>query len=304
MLTKNAKFATALLTALFAAVPSSAAFDPLDGFPYMYSNPPEMEAPVETESPQVVGLLSTDRFEDTPEVSEWFDRYADEEGLIDIDEALPWMEPKPRYAGNGDRRVLLRNQIAKLGTPAQMRRVLDFITKSSSACSQFVGSVGPGAVGNKILSEAADFDLLMRGTTDMKKVCPKYPSMSVEDQKRAWMMVLATMAFLESSCRSDQTATGPNGTLRGLFQLHAGKEGQYTKSRRCTNGSSKTNDGSVLCTLGMLDDQLARSSALFSRDSYWGVLRPQGEPHPKRKGQRIAKSRIIQDTLMALPFCH
>lgn len=300
-LTKNVRLFITLISILLMSKPAPAFFGPLQSFPFLESEAPDLG--VEHINNEQPGLTSTDQVPDNDPVAAWIEKYGESEGLIELDSDLNWGN-RPRYAGANDRRLVHRSKTAKQSPAAQVRSALTFVSKSASVCSQFITSSGSGSVGKRVMNDVDTAQLMMRGPNDLQTFCPKYPSLSDENQRKVWLLVMTVMSFLESSCNSSITAKGPNGTLRGLFQLHAGKEHQYTKSRRCQRNGSTTNDGSVVCTVGMLDDQMARASKLFSNDSYWGVLRPKGEPHPRKKGQRVMKTRVIQDALVALPLCH
>lgn len=302
-LPKNVRLFITLTAVFMMAHPVSAFLGPLEGFPFLESEAPDLGSIELNQNGNPDGLTSTDQVLDNDPVTAWIEKYGESEGLIELDSNLHWGE-RPRYAGANDKRLAHRNKTANLSAAAQVRSALTLVSKSASVCGQFITSSGSGAVGKRVMSDVETARLMMTGSKDLQTFCPKYPNLSVENQRKVWLLVMTVMSFLESSCNSSITAKGPNGTLRGLFQLHAGKEPQYTKSRRCQRNGSKTNDGSVVCTVGMLDDQMARSSKLFSNDSYWGVLRPKGEPHPKKKGQRVMKTRVIQDALVALPLCH
>jgi hypothetical protein len=90
------------------------------------------------------------------------------------------------------------------------------------------------------------------------------------------------MTHYESTCIVSESARGPHGTAAGLLQLHRGKEANYSSG--CRNGDSGTAERSIICGMSMLNDQIERGEPLFSRRSYWDVLRPQGA---SRKSLRI-----------------
>lgn len=164
----------------------------------------------------------------------------------------------------------------------------------SRACSSFVNTKGLGTWGEVVVSEmrAKNYQTLYDGTSDMREVCPGYNSLNSNSKELVWVMIVNAMAHLESSCNPSITAQGPNGQLIGLLQLHNGREQAYAPN--CRKGDGKTGAGNIRCGLSMLDGQLRRDGLLFSRKSYWDVLRPQA---------RSQKYKKIRQAVASLGLC-
>ncbi len=113
------------------------------------------------------------------------------------------------------------------------------------------------------------------GSADLKNLCPNFDHMPLKEKNNVWISILNAMATLESTCNPSAEAEGPNGRLHGILQLHTGQEKRY--SGGCQTGDAHSIDRSLKCGLSMLNDQLARGEPLFSRKSYWDVLRPQAK---------------------------
>jgi hypothetical protein len=149
-------------------------------------------------------------------------------------------------------------------------------------CSVFInrnanlGALGSYAI-NELTSNTADYPGLI-GSRGMNKYCGRFPQLDVRQKSILWTLVLTAMAQFESSCNDSATAAGPNGTARGLFQLHQGKEAYYDgDDDACIKNASFDEEASVKCALGMLNRQMLRTGGvLFSNNSYWDVLRPNG----------------------------
>ena len=148
-------------------------------------------------------------------------------------------------------------------------------------CESFVGGdeeLGSNGVltQQELTSNTTDYSRLMRPSA-LSDVCPNYSNLSAESRGFIWAVILTTMANFESSCDGSQTARGPNGTARGLFQLHQGHEAGYDGSdNECIKNASFSEENSIKCALSMLDLQFQREGKLFSNKSYWEVLRPNG----------------------------
>ncbi|WP_347356475.1 hypothetical protein [Bdellovibrio sp.] len=154
-------------------------------------------------------------------------------------------------------------------------------------CESFASGTELGQWGHYIREDymKGSFPNLEKGSPDIYRACPTYTMMKPTDKANFWVLVFNAMANYESTCIKTAPAQGPNGRLYGLMQLHVGREGGYAKE--CRNGDSKTPSDTFTCTLSMLDGQLRRDNALFSRKSYWDVLRPQAA---SGKAKKIAKS--------------
>lgn len=148
---------------------------------------------------------------------------------------------------------------------------------------QFLGPNGKHIF--KLLTEkSADYPNLLKGG-NIARYCPAYPKMQLKNKSLVWVMILTMVAHFESSCDNKRSNKGPNGIANGYYQLHKGKEKNYTKSKTaCPVNSSGKALQSSSCALAMIDDQLVRSNGvLFFDKSYWDVLRPDGSS--QRAGQ-------------------
>ncbi len=164
-------------------------------------------------------------------------------------------------------------------------------------CSNFADAEAFRAWGKKVLNDMSieKHPTLLAGPADLVGVCPRYPSLSDDGKKAVWTLVLTGMAFYESTCReSPKEKRGPHGTLVGMFQLHKGKEHKYYTGGTCKKGDGSAAISSIGCVLSMLDILTAKNEVLFSRRSYWAVLRPQD------KAKRVAS---IKKTLRDFPLC-
>jgi hypothetical protein len=176
---------------------------------------------------------------------------------------------------------------------------MDFATK----CDNFATVEEMGTWGDLILNEmkTTRYNELYRGAPDLLAACPNFNSAELGDDGRevVWVMIVNAMAHLESSCKVGVGAKGPNGSLIGLLQLHDGKEDLYGKY--CKKGDGKTAEGTFRCGLSMLEGQLSRDNSLFSRKSYWDVLRP---PRPGRENENKNQKYLkIKKALSNLSIC-
>lgn len=199
-------------------------------------------------------------------------------------------------AGQPDADTLrdLRNTMSIAASAEQISAVSDKMNWGD-ACDQFTSDDEFGKWGNMIMKELKSnaTPSLMEGSDDLKKLCPGYKSLNLENRQNVWVLIINAMAFYESSCNKNVTAKGPNGKLIGLLQLHNGKEDVYAPN--CKKGDGKTPAGTFRCGLSMLNSQLERGEDLFSRKSYWDVLRPQA---------RSKKAAKIQRAIKSFPLCH
>ena len=172
---------------------------------------------------------------------------------------------------------------------ARVNDMLNFAGK----CDSFATLKDMGQWGTLILNEMkrTHYTELYRGAPDLTNACPNFSSMNDEGREVVWVMVVNAMAHLESSCTLGIPAKGPNGALIGLLQLHNGAEQKYAKY--CKKGDGKTAEGTFRCGLSMLEGQLSRDNALFSRKSYWDVLRPQAKTQKYLKIQKALKNLSI-----------
>lgn len=161
--------------------------------------------------------------------------------------------------------------------------------------NQLVGKVG-AAVYSELAQNTKLYPHLLQGGS-VSKYCRKYPEMSTQQKALVWVFIMTTMAHFESSCSETAKAKGPNGVAYGYFQLHKGKENFYAQeSKACVKNASTNPILSSKCAMGMLEKQMYNSNGqLFSRKSYWEVLRPQGHAD---------KARIIAKALSRSSFCN
>jgi hypothetical protein len=153
--------------------------------------------------------------------------------------------------------------------------VTDTFGNSGGSCLSFSNENALGQWGQTVSTEVASgrFPLLLQGPQDIQQLCPKYNRLLPSQKKELWVVILNSMAGYESSCRPTVPARGVAGRrAMGLFQLHAGHEGQYSSG--CRNGDGSNAARSITCTLSMLNDQVGRDGRFFSDSSYWAVLRP------------------------------
>lgn len=179
---------------------------------------------------------------------------------------------------------------ANSGNIADVNRDMSF----SRQCKSFAENTNFGVWGTLIVNELRRVrrEELYTGTPDLIAICPAFSAMNDESKEVVWVMIINAMAHLESSCRKTVTGKGPNGVVAGLLQLHQGREQIYAPG--CARGDADTPAGSFRCGIAMLAKQVAIHNEVFSRRSYWDVLRPQ---------QRTAKFRIIQNAVKNLSIC-
>lgn len=177
-------------------------------------------------------------------------------------------------------------------------------TNVSDSCVAFMdkslilGDVGK-AIFTSMREKKSSFPHLMQGGT-LSKYCSKYPQMEDEQKMMIWVMVLTMVAHFESSCNIKAKAKGPNGTAKGYYQLHAGKEQNYDNDLdMCVKNASSSGKLSSKCTLAMLEKQLDRDNGqLFSSKSYWDVLRPNGAAQKADDIQRTLKKSSLCNPLV------
>lgn len=256
--------------------------------------------------------VSTADVADSSELTEWLDKNAERLGLFEG--SAPQVQAKEQEIPAGMFHpvsseqihvVRVRDSVAATGAAAtgvaEIAGVIEEMNFARS-CTQMASARGYGPTGQVIARMLGEGSLpnLIEGSPDLTRACPAYGNLNLNQKKMVWVTVFTAMAHLESSCNNSRTARGPNGRLRGLWQLHDGFEHRYAAG--CRRGDSTSASGNAACSARMLDAQMARAGALFSRDSYWGVLRPQGEPRPGG-GRRIMKARVIIRALGELSIC-
>lgn len=160
-------------------------------------------------------------------------------------------------------------------------------------CESFVGKKGLGEWGQTIVNVLNNnqYGALYAGTDDLNAICPGFKKLESNVKQLVWVMIITTMAHLESSCDENGTARGPNGRLIGLLQLHLNRENYYVEN--CERGAGRTPNNTFICGLAMLNKQLKNDQALFSRKSYWDVLRPQARSQKFRKVQAAVRKLSI-----------
>lgn len=154
----------------------------------------------------------------------------------------------------------------------------------ANSCGEFINNGQIGKYGEMIrneISKSNQLSNIKRGDEDLVALCPNYTMMNDSSKANVFLLILTSMAFEESSCDNSKSARGPNGTAKGFFQLHLGKEASY--GPECNNYDSRTPAGSIVCALSVINKQMGEGN-LFRQDSnYWDVLRPQRWSAKKRK---------------------
>jgi hypothetical protein len=160
---------------------------------------------------------------------------------------------------------------------------------------QVLGEVG-AFISQAFIENASRLPLLVEGKS-MNRYCKNYSKMSEKEKSIVWVLVMTTVAHFESSCKPKASAQGPNGTAYGYYQLHKGQEQNYDDRKGfCKKGDAGKPKDASRCVLGMLEKQFDRQNGeLFSKASYWDVLRPNGSSQ---------KSRIIRKALERSSFCN
>lgn len=160
--------------------------------------------------------------------------------------------------------------------------------------STVLGEMGK-AVFTALKDNKASLPNVMKGGT-ISRYCSKYPQMKEDQKMMIWVMVMTMVAHFESSCNISAKAKGPNGTAKGYFQLHLGREQNYEDQGLCAKNASTSGKLSAKCALSMIERQMAKENGqLFSEKSYWDVLRP---------GGRAKRADDIQRTLKNSTLCN
>lgn len=144
-----------------------------------------------------------------------------------------------------------------------------------NSCDGFVkdGQIGVyGQIVREQIMKPAAFSHIKAGDADLSRLCPNYTSMNNSSKANVILLIMTSMAFEESTCNNDKSARGPNGTAKGFFQLHSGRESSYNPD--CENYASRTPRGSITCALKMLDKQMSEGNLFRQEENYWDVLRP------------------------------
>ena len=160
--------------------------------------------------------------------------------------------------------------------------------------STVLGEMGK-AVFTALKENKSALPTVMQGGT-ISRYCSRYPQMKDDQKMMVWVMVMTMVAHFESSCNMGAKARGPNGTAKGYFQLHLGREQNYDDQGLCARNASTSGKLSAKCAFSMIERQLQRENGqLFSPKSYWDVLRP---------GGRAKRADDIQRTLKRSTLCN
>lgn len=162
--------------------------------------------------------------------------------------------------------------------------------------NMIAGEIGRG-ISQVFINNANRLPLLVHGGSVNTKYCRQYSKMTDKEKSMVWVFILTAMAHFESSCNKTVAAKGPNGTAYGYYQLHKGHEDKYDgNTGLCQKGDAGKPLAASKCTLAMLERQFDRDTGeLFSRRSYWDVLRPQGESQ---------KAAVIRRALQRSSLCN
>ncbi len=196
--------------------------------------------------------------------------------------------------------------IATSDAAAQIKAVMDDL-KFQGSCDKFADEKGFGPWGQAVIDslKRGNGQALLEGTSDLRRACPNYENLGVEERSYVWVNIFATMAFKESSC--DPTAEIPGikkgRYARGILQLHKDSEHGYAEG--CKRGDSRSPIKTLTCGISMLNDQIEKSGRLFYEKTYWGVLRPQGDLLKGKNGKkrRVVLTRLTIGGLKELPLC-
>ena len=142
-------------------------------------------------------------------------------------------------------------------------------------CDGFVkdGQIGLyGQIVREEIMKPASFKNIKKGDEDLSLLCPNFNLMNNSSKANVVLLVMTSAAFEESTCNNDEIAKGPNGTARGFFQLHYGRESTYSPD--CKDYDSRTARGSITCALKILDLQMSKGNMFRQEENYWDVLRP------------------------------
>lgn len=147
---------------------------------------------------------------------------------------------------------------------------------------------------NEVQTNAKKYPYLL-ASPQMESLCPKYSKMSLNDKAFMWTLVMTTMAHLESNCNINASIKGPNGKTSGFYQLHSGKEDYYDGEKsECFKYAGTDPQSSSRCALAMLDLQMKNQDGmLFTKKSYWDVLRPSGVASSLSKAPQKIKKAIV-----------
>ncbi|WP_409479556.1 hypothetical protein [Pseudobdellovibrio sp. HCB154] len=193
-----------------------------------------------------------------------------------------------------------------VATIAETGAHLDRMSSSEgwqNACTEFVQDGQIGQYGEKIVNEVMKSQNvnIKKGDTDLVSLCPNYPVMDEGSKANVFLIILTSMAFEESTCNNNETARGPNGTARGFFQLHSGKEGSY--GPECRNYDSRTPEGSITCAVSIINKEMGAGN-LFDQGSHWDVLRPMRWDRKRKKYFPNPSYAQIRSAITEFPACY
>lgn len=172
-----------------------------------------------------------------------------------------------------------------------------------NACTEFVQDGQIGQYGEKIVNEVMKSQNIniKKGDADLVSLCPNYPMMDDGSKANVFLIILTSMAFEESTCNNNETARGPNGTARGFFQLHSGKEASYGPD--CRNYDSRTPEGSITCAVSIINKEMGAGN-LFDQGSHWDVLRPMRWDRKRKKYFANPSYAQIRSAITEFPACY
>jgi len=150
----------------------------------------------------------------------------------------------------------------------------------SPACRAFAADGKYGSLGQAVIQEVhrPENRALYDGSSDLhNNYCPNYRNMTNAEKDGLWVLFTAGWSEQESSCDSRATKRCENGTCAGIIQLHRNAENTYNGDKHlCQRGSSQRADTSLRCGLSMLNNSIEKGRNLFSANSHFGTLLPNG----------------------------
>jgi hypothetical protein len=157
-----------------------------------------------------------------------------------------------------------------------------------AACrNQFVGGDGSfGPVGRQIenLIRSEPYRRYFFNNNSLRAICPRYPSLSVEEKTQAWVWFWMVLANEESSCNASlpHATHYPDGRRLnprpgyGLFAAELYPQHRNWRGPMC-QGNIRYSSTQVNCAVHtMAATQLARGRGILWSESYWGPVRRVG----------------------------
>jgi hypothetical protein len=129
--------------------------------------------------------------------------------------------------------------------------------------------------------------------------------MDAERRKMFWLWFFASVSQPESSCRSNATAAGPNGTAIGLFQLDAPackRAGVYVSSSELMEPANN-----IRCAVAVFANEMRNRGTIMvgtsrgSRGTYWGTLR--NDDSNGARGGDVRAARGTRALISQYPDC-